>query len=113
MSVSSQNLSAETAPVRAQVKPVLKPANKSVGKPPPQSTYHRYRRVIQFTCFLVFVALPFFNVMRFDIPRQRFYFAGYELWINEFGILFFTLLFLLYVVAAASMLYGRIYCGYF
>ncbi len=99
------------------IKPVPKPANKTGGKQlpvlPSQSTYHSYRRAIQFACFLIFVVLPFFNVMRFDIPRQRFYFAGYELWISEFGILFFSLLFLLYVIAAASMLYGRIYCGYF
>ena len=120
MSVSSPNLSAErglAGQSPSAVKPVLKPANKPSGKPlpvlPSQSTYHRYRRAIQFACFLIFVALPFFNVMRFDIPRQRFYFAGYELWINEFGILFFSMLFMLYVVTAASMLYGRIYCGYF
>lgn len=118
MSVSSPNLSAERDLTTSHlaVKPAPKPVNKA-GKQlpvlPAQSTYHRYRRAIQFACFLVFVALPFFNVMRFDIPRQRFYFAGYELWISEFGILFFSLLFLLYVVAAASMLYGRIYCGYF
>ncbi len=111
MSVSSQNLSVDLA----EANKTNKPAPKSSGKPLPihQSTYHRYRRAIQFVCFLIFVALPFFNVMRFDIPRQRFYFAGYELWISEFGILFFSLLFLLYVIAAASMLYGRIYCGYF
>ncbi|HMY72101.1 MAG TPA: 4Fe-4S binding protein, partial [Blastocatellia bacterium] len=109
MSISSQSLSAE-----AEAKPVSKPAGKRTVQPlSPQTTYHRYRRLIQLGCFLIFVALPFFNVMRFDIPRERFYFAGYELWINEFGILFFTLLFLLYVIAAASMLYGRIYCGYF
>lgn len=91
-------------------KPPLKPvANPSA----PKSTYHKLRRWIQFGCFLIFVILPFFNVMRFDIPRQRFYFAGYELWINEFGIIFFSLLFLLYVITAASMLYGRIYCSYF
>lgn len=119
MSVSSPNLSAElelTGQNPSAVKPAPKPVNKS-GKQlpvlPAQSTYHRYRRAIQFACFLIFVALPFFNVMRFDIPRQRFYFAGYELLISEFGILFFSLLFLLYVIAAASMLYGRIYCGYF
>jgi cytochrome c oxidase accessory protein FixG len=73
---------------------------------------HRQRKLIHLFFFLIFVSLPFFNVMRFDIPRQRFYFAGYELWINEFGILFFTLLFLLYVITAASMLYGRVYCGF-
>ncbi|MBI1760941.1 MAG: 4Fe-4S binding protein [Acidobacteria bacterium] len=90
-------------------KPQLKPA----GKPLPiHDTYHRKRKLIQLGCFLIFLALPFLNVMRFDIPRQRFYFAGYELWINEFAIIFFSLLFLLYVIAAASMLYGRIYCGY-
>lgn len=86
---------------------------KPVGKPLPiHNPYHRKRKLIQLSCFLIFLALPFFNVMRFDIPRQRFFFAGYELWINEFAIIFFSLLFLLYVIAAASMLYGRMYCGY-
>jgi len=74
--------------------------------------WHRLRRIIHVLCFLIFVSLPFFNVIRFDIPRQRFYFAGFELWINEFAIVFFSLMFLLFVVTAASMLYGRIYCGY-
>lgn len=75
-------------------------------------SWHRLRRIVHLLCFLVFVSLPFFNVMRFDIPRQRFYFAGFELWINEFAIIFFSLLFLMFVVAAVSMLYGRVYCGY-
>jgi len=110
MSVNSPNLFVELKEANKRANLAKKPS----GKPLPiRSTYHRYRRAIQFGCFLIFVALPFFNIMRFDIPRQRFYFAGYELWISEFGILFFSLLFLLYVVAAASMLYGRIYCGYF
>ena len=74
--------------------------------------WHRLRRIIHFVCFAIFVALPFFNLMRFDIPRARFYFAGYELWINEFAIIFFSLLFLMFIITAASMLYGRIYCGY-
>src|SRR5689334_15322955 len=114
MSVSSQNPSAEAGPAKPVLKSAKAPRRKSAGTPAtPPPTYHRYRRAIQSACFLIFAALPFFNVMRFDIPRQRFYFAGYELWISEFGILFFTMLFLLYVIAAASMLYGRIYCGYF
>jgi cytochrome c oxidase accessory protein FixG len=103
--------------IKVADKPAIKPAKnplKLVSRPASEHAgYHRLRRGIQFTCFLIFVALPFFNVMRFDIPRQRFYFAGYELWINEFVIIFFTLLFLLYVITAASMLYGRVYCGYF
>lgn len=78
----------------------------------PKNNWHRLRRVIHLLCFLIFVTLPFFNIMRFDIPRQRFYFAGFELWINEFAIIFFTMLFLMFVITAISMLYGRVYCGY-
>jgi polyferredoxin len=79
---------------------------------PPPRRYHSFRKRIHLLCFLIFVTLPFFNVMRFDIPRQRFYFAGQELWISEFSIIFFTLMFLLFTIAAASMLYGRVYCSY-
>ena len=50
--------------------------------------------------------------MRFDIPRQRFYFAGAELWINEFAIIFFSLMFLMFGIVALSMVYGRVYCSY-
>ena len=63
-------------------------------------------------CVLIFVLLPFFNVMRFDIPRQRFYFAGFELWISEFGILFFSLMFLMFLIAASAIIHGRVYCSY-
>ncbi|MEQ1884791.1 MAG: 4Fe-4S dicluster domain-containing protein [Bryobacteraceae bacterium] len=50
--------------------------------------------------------------MRFDIPRQRFYFAGVELWISEFAIILLSLMFLMFVVVAMALLYGRVYCGY-
>ena len=76
------------------------------------SAWHRLRKRLHFVCFLVFLALPFCNVMRFDIPRQRFYFAGRELWINEFAIVFFALMFLMFLVVASSVFYGRVYCGY-
>ncbi|MBL8228873.1 MAG: 4Fe-4S binding protein [Bryobacterales bacterium] len=78
----------------------------------PPRRYHKLRKTVHFACFLIFVALPFFNVMRFDIPKQRFYFVGQEIWINEFAILFFTMMFLMFTIAAASMLYGRVYCSY-
>lgn len=110
MSVSNTETGvSRVVPAAKSARPPLKP----VSNPKTATGYHRLRRLIQLTCFLIFVSLPFFNVMRFDIPRQRFYFAGYELWINEFGIIFFSMLFMLYVVVAASMLYGRVYCGYF
>lgn len=92
--------------------PVCQKSNAAASPSPAQVSYHRVRKTIHFVCVIAFIALPFFNVMRFDIPRQRFYFAGYELWINEFGIIFFALMFLLFVIVAASMFYGRVYCGY-
>ena len=70
--------------------------------------YHRTRKLIHLFCFLIFLALPFFNVMRFDIPRQRFYFFGNELWISEFGIIFLSRMFLMFVIVASSILFGRI-----
>ncbi len=93
---------------------VLKPgkAPRPAPLPPPENTYHRLRKRFHLLCFVVFVALPFFNVMRFDIPKQRFYFAGYELWISEFGILFLSLMFLMFLIVAVSMIYGRLYCSY-
>jgi cytochrome c oxidase accessory protein FixG len=80
--------------------------------PPDRLNYHNIRKLIHLLCFLVFLALPFSNVMRFDIPRQRFYFFGVQLWISEFGIIFFAMMFLMFVIVASSVVYGRVYCGY-
>lgn len=77
-----------------------------------QPVRHRLRKRIHLLCFLIFCALPFFNIIRFDIPRQRFYIAGVQLWIGEFGIVFFTMMFLMFVIVSLSMIYGRVYCGY-
>jgi len=89
-----------------------KPSAKALPPPSPWSTYHRKRKLTHLICFLVFVTLPFLNVMRFDIPKQRFYFAGYELWISEFSIIFFSLMFLMFLIAGMAMLYGRLFCSY-
>ncbi len=80
---------------------------------PPVEHPHRPRRKrIHLVCTLVFVLLPFTNLMRVDIPRQRVYLAGFELWINEFAILFFATMLLMFLVAASAIVYGRIYCSY-
>lgn len=90
----------------------LKSCSHGVAGPEPQPNYHRVRKIIHLICFVIFLALPFFNVMRFDIPKQRFYFFGVELWISEFGIIFFALMFLMFVIVVSSVIYGRVYCGY-
>ena len=38
----------------------------------PSIHYRPIRKSVHAACFAIFVALPFFDVMRFDIPRQRF-----------------------------------------
>lgn len=80
--------------------------------PPADTVYRRIRKRVHLACFLLFVALPFTSVMRFDIPRQRFYFAGFELWISEFAIIFFAVMLLMFLVAASAIIHGRIYCSY-
>ncbi len=78
----------------------------------PPKGYHAGRKRMHLICFLIFCALPFFDVVRFDIPKERFYFAGQELWISEFGIIFLTMMFLLFCIIAVSMIFGRLYCSY-
>src|SRR5689334_17561676 len=78
----------------------------------PGTRYHVVRKTVQTICVTIFILLPLFNIMRFDLVRQRFYFFGAELWISEFAILFLTMMFLWILVAAMAMIYGRFYCGY-
>lgn len=79
----------------------------------PGMKHHTMRKVVQTICVVIFILLPLFKVVRFDIPHQRFYFFGAELWISEFSIIFFSLMFLMVWIASIAMVYGRIYCGYF
>lgn len=80
--------------------------------PPQETVYRPIRKRFHLAFFLAFVAAPFTNLMRFDIPRQRFYFAGFELWISEFAIIFFAMMLLMFVIAASAIIHGRIYCSY-
>lgn len=93
-------------------KPLPKCDRQKPGKIEPEYHFHRLRKAIHVVCVIVFFALPLSSLMRFDIPRQRFYFFGHELWISEFAIIFFSLMFLMFLIAAMAMLYGRVYCGY-
>jgi len=93
-------------------KPQPKPKPKRPAPIDPGFHYHRLRKSVHVVCVVIFFLLPLTNMMRIDIPRQRFFFFGYELWISEFSIIFFSMMFLMFVVAAMAMLWGRVYCGY-
>lgn len=80
---------------------------------PPLGRGHKpLRKAIHLACFFVFLLLPFTNLFRCDIPHQRVFIAGAEILISEFSILFFAMMFLMFVVAAMAIVYGRIYCSY-
>jgi len=98
--------------ISVSTKPLPKCDRNPPALPPQSFSFHRVRKAIHAACVVIFFALPFANLMRFDIPRQRFYFFGYELWISEFSIIFFSLMFLMFLIAAMAMFYGRVYCGY-
>jgi polyferredoxin len=87
-------------------------ANRRIRNILPGTQFHRIRRTFQAFCVVCFVLLPLFDVMRIDLPRQRFYFFGAELYINEFAILFLSMMFVWISVAAMAMIYGRFWCGY-
>ncbi len=65
----------------------------------------------------VVIGLPFFRVhgesaLRFDVPSLKLYFFGSVVWISE--AYFFFLIFLLFFIGImlATVLYGRIWCGW-
>ncbi|MFB3813858.1 MAG: 4Fe-4S dicluster domain-containing protein [Terriglobales bacterium] len=105
MVTENTTLAVSSGPAARSPLPKVRPQAKRLS-------YHRFRKTIHLVCVLIFFTLPLSNLVRFDVPRQRFYFFGYELWISEFAIIFFSLMFLLFLVAAMAMLYGRVYCGY-
>ncbi len=99
MKLSSTNVTSPTPP-------------RAVRVTVPGTRFHAVRKTVQTICVTIFILLPLFDVMRFDLVRQRFYFFGAELWISEFAILFLSMMFLWILVAAMAMIYGRFYCGY-
>ena len=61
---------------------------------------------------ILIVVLPFFNIMRLDVPTLRFYFFNSVLWVDEFYLLFLVTMLILWVVVIFAMLYGRVWCGW-
>ena len=112
MSVTEQDAQSGNAPAGLSQKPPLKTRPPKLVPINVEFHYHPLRKAIHVLCVMIFFLLPLTNLMRIDIPRQRFYFFGYELWISEFSIIFFSMMFMMFVVAAMAMLWGRVYCGY-
>jgi polyferredoxin len=72
----------------------------------------RYRRASQLAVLLLLILAPFLHIFRFDIPTMSLYLFGMRLWVKHF--FFFSLLVtvVIYVVIAASVVFGRVFCGW-
>ncbi len=76
------------------------------------NTYRSQRRIVQVISTILIVVLPFFNIMRLDVPTLRFYFFNTVLWVDEFYLLFLVIMLVLWIIVIFAMLYGRVWCGW-
>lgn len=70
------------------------------------------RRLVQLAFLAVFVALPLFDLFRFDFARSRLLLFREEIWLDEWTILWLALMFAMWLVGAVSLVFGRVYCAY-
>jgi polyferredoxin len=74
--------------------------------------FARQRRLIQLGFLAVFALLPLFDLLRFDFTVSRFHFFRREIWLDEWTLIWLALMFAMWLVAAASLILGRVYCAY-
>jgi cytochrome c oxidase accessory protein FixG len=74
--------------------------------------YTRRRRAVQLLFLGVFVALPVFDLLRFDFVTDRLYLFRQEIGLDEWALVWLALMFAMWLVGAASLVLGRVYCAY-
>jgi polyferredoxin len=70
------------------------------------------RRLVQLAFLAVFVVLPLFDLFRFDFPQGRLHLVRQEIWLDEWALLWLASMFAMWLVGAASLALGRVYCAY-
>lgn len=74
--------------------------------------YTRQRRFIQLAFLAVFALLPLADLFRFDLPAGRLHLFASEIWLDEWTYLWLAIMFLMWLVGALSLIFGRVYCAY-
>ena len=74
--------------------------------------YTVQRRLIQLAFLAAFVLMPLFDLFRFDFVAGRLYLFRQEVWLDEWALLWLALMFAMWLVGAASLTLGRVYCAY-
>ncbi len=70
------------------------------------------RRLIQLAFLAVFILLPLFDLFRFDFSTGRLHLFRAQIWLDEWAILWLALMFAMWLIAALSLVLGRVYCAY-
>jgi polyferredoxin len=72
----------------------------------------RRRRAIQFAFIGVFAILPVFDLLRFDFTQSKLFLFREEIGLDEWALLWLALMFGMWLIGAASLVLGRVYCAY-
>lgn len=72
----------------------------------------RNRRVSQLAVLALLILSPFLHIFRFDLPTTSLYLFGMRLWVQHAFVFSLLLTLIIYVVVAASFLFGRVFCGW-
>lgn len=77
-----------------------------------KTVIRRYRRISQLAVLALLIFSPYVNLFRFDLPSMSLYLFGIRLWTKHVFVFFLLLLTVIYVIIAASLLFGRVFCGW-
>lgn len=77
-----------------------------------------WRRLAEAVQALLILGTPFVRIngesaLRFDIASLRLHVFGVSLWMDEFFIVLMGLFFLTFLILLVTLLFGRIWCGWF
>jgi polyferredoxin len=72
----------------------------------------RKRRVVQLAVLGLLILSPFLHIFRFDLPTTSLYLFGMRLWVQHAFVFSLLLTLVIYVIVAASFLFGRVFCGW-
>jgi polyferredoxin len=61
---------------------------------------------------LLLILSPFLHIFRFDIPTTSLYLFGMRLWVKHFFHFSLLVTAVIYVIIAASFIFGRVFCGW-
>lgn len=77
-----------------------------------KTVIRRYRRLSQFAVLALLILSPYLHLFRFDLPTMSLYLFGMRLWVKHAFVFTLLMVLVIYVIIAASLVFGRIFCGW-